>query len=366
MKKLKVFLCLLAIFAITIGIKVNAASLSPFGSQIDIVLPIHKTDEAGKGLEGAIFTLKDFNNTISYSSSDEKDGDYLIEKDVWNEDSLDRIINVLPSNYKEVITGIKSWEDVQKLQDRDDMYVDVYGNSAYVSFYIPLKLEESVVPTGYQKQDFVVVGYVTFRFSENQPVENYREDIEARSEYLDEFYDNGIIVSANLVVEESPIFSYYAPVIPGFFEYDSAKDYISILTKVNKEVFSMRDEDYDDEEEYIEAFSKLFEDEEYNTKDVKCPEAPPMPQPKRENFEDIEYIINMDNKCYSGGGDIRREDFEARFDDIVENCYCVIQLKNKKENIVVNPQTASTLGIISLITLGSIGFITTKKLIKNS
>ena len=32
----------------------------------------------------------------------------------------------------------------------------------------------------------------------------------------------------------------------------------------------MRDEDYD-EEEYMEVFSKLFEDEGYNTNDVKCP-----------------------------------------------------------------------------------------------
>ena len=38
-----------------------------------------------------------------------------------NEDSLDRIINALPSNYKNVITGIKSWDDVQKLLDRDDI-----------------------------------------------------------------------------------------------------------------------------------------------------------------------------------------------------------------------------------------------------
>ena len=365
MKNLKVFLCLVAVFVVSIGINVSADALAgyaPWSSRIDVVLPIHKTDEAGKGLEGAIFTLKDFNNSISYSSSDVKDGDYLIEKDVRTEDSLDRIINALPSNYKDVITGIKSWEDVQKLKDRDDMYADVNSSNAYVSFYIPLKLEESVVPAGYQKQDFVVVGSVTFRFSRKQSVEYNREDIEARSEYYEDFYDNGVIVRANLVVEESPIFSYYAPVIPGFFEYDSAKDYISILTKANKEVVS---KDYD-EDEYMEVFSKLLEDEEYNTEDVKCPEVAPRPRPKRENFEDIQFSQKIESSCYIGENELLREDFEARFDDIVENCYCVIQLKNKKENIVVNPQTASTLGIISLITLGSIGFITAKKLRKNS
>ena len=363
-KKFKLFLCLVAIFVVSIGINVNAADDDQWYSEIEVLLPIHKTDEAGKNLEGAVFTLKDFNDTISYSSSYEGDGDYLIDVYKESPDNLDRIINSLPSNYKEVITGIKSWEDVQKLKDRDDMYVYVDGNYAYVSFYIPLKLEESVVPAGYQKQDFVVVGYVSFRFNENQPVDMItREDIEARSEYLDEFYDNGIIVSANLVVEESPTFSYDAPVIPGFFEYDSAKDYISILTKANKEVVS---KDYD-EDEYMEAFSKFFEDEEYNTEDVKCPKVAPIEEKlKRENFDDLQFAKIIENSCYSGGGEVFREDFEARFDDIVENCYCVIQLKNKKENIVVNPQTASTLGIISLITLGSIGFITAKKLRKNN
>ena len=364
MKNLKVFLCLVAVLTITIGIKVNAVSEAPWGSRIDIVLPIHKTDEAGKGLEGAIFTLKDFNNSISYSSSDVKDGDYLIEKDVWNEDSLDRIINALPSNYKEVITGIKSWEDVQKLKDRDDMYADVNSSNAYVNFYIPLKLEESVVPTGYQKQDFVVVGYVTFRFSRTHSAEYNREDIEARSEYLDEFYDNGITVSANLVVEESNLLNKFLLNIPGFFEYDSSKDYISILTKFNKKLVSMRNEDYD-EEEYMEAFSKFFEDEGYNTKDVKCPKAP-TPIFKHENFEDIEYAVKYDNSCYIGEKELLREDFEARFDDIVENCYCVIQLKNKKENIVVNPETAGTIGIVVLLAIISFVVLVNSKRVKNN
>lgn len=43
----------------------------------------------------------------------------------------------------------------------------------------------------------------------------------------------------------------------------------------------------------------------------------------------------------------------------IEMTYLVIQFKNKKE-ITVNTQTTSTLVIISLITLGSIVFITAK------
>ena len=43
----------------------------------------------------------------------------------------------------------------------------------------------------------------------------------------------------------------------------------------------------------------------------------------------------------------------------IEMTYLVIQFKNKKE-ITVNTQTTITLVIISLITLGSIVFITAK------
>ena len=94
MKNLKIFLCLIAVFAVAVGFNVNAEAYLPWNSRIDIVLPIHKTDEAGKGLEGAIFTLKDFNNTISFSSSDKKNGDYLIETYKENEDILDKNINL--------------------------------------------------------------------------------------------------------------------------------------------------------------------------------------------------------------------------------------------------------------------------------
>ena len=362
MKNLKVFLCLIAVFAITIGIKVNAAGLASWGSQIDIVLPIHKTDETGKGLEGAIFTLKDFNGTISYSSSDYKNGDYLIEVHKVNEDVLDKNINLLPANYKELITGIKSWEDVQKLLDRDDILIDDYDDdSVYISFLIPLKLEESVVPAGYQKEDFVVVGLVEFDFEREDGLEKKREDIEARSEYFDEFLDNGIAIYSSLRVYEAPY------QFPGFFVYDSSKDYDSLFADLNKKIIASRDD-------HTNNIKKMFEDAGYNTKDVKCPSYEPADEMlAREDFGDIQFLIATDRLspyCYGGGfdggGSARRENIEARFDDIVENCYCVIQLKNKKENIVVNPQTASTLGIISLITLGSIGFITAKKLRKNS
>ena len=364
MKNLKVFLCLIAVFAITIGFNVNA-EVEQWRSEMNIVLPIHKTDEAGKGLEGAIFTLKDFNGTISYSSSDYKNGDYLIEAYKENEDVLDKNINLLPANYKELITGIKSWEDVQKLTKRDDLFIEDYYEDDYVriSFSIPLKLEESVVPTGYQKDDFVVLGQIMFEFEREDGIPGKREDIEARSEYFDEFLDNGIAIHSSLQVYEMPNY------LSGYFKYDSSKDYASLFVDLNKKVKALQNEPISSQEEYDEYMNKvqkIFEEADYNTKDVKCPKVVPRPLHERENFEDIEYGANYDNSCYIGDNELLREDFEARFDDIVENCYCVIQLKNKKENIVVNPQTASTIGIISLITLGSIGFITAKKLRKNN
>ena len=359
MKNLKVFLCLIAVFAITIGIKVNALE-EQRSSEMDIVLPIHKTDEAGKGLESAVFTLKDFNNTISFSSSDKKNGDYLIETYKENEDILDKNINLLPDNYKEVITSIKSWEDVQKLRDRDDLYS--YGNEEYahVNFFIPLKLEESVVPSGYQKQDFVIAGMISFDFYKVMDNVVDREDIEARSEYYDDFYDSGIYVYSYLSVNEIP------DNVPGYFIYDSSKDYAALFKEINKKIVAGNDDEYDSYEEYISKLVKPFEDEGYNTKDVECPSVKPSEGiVKREDFGDIEF---RGWNPYCGGGDITilREDIEARFDDSISDCYCVIQLKNKKENIIVNPETASTIGIISLITLGSIGFITAKKLRKNN
>ena len=51
-------------------------------------------------------------------------------------------------------------------------------------------------------------------------------------------------------------------------------------------------------------YLQTFEDADYNNKDIKCPSY--------ELADDIFF----------------REDFG----DIVENCYCVIQLKNKKRN----------------------------------
>jgi len=369
-KNIKIFLCLLAIFIISLGFNVNAEEeAEQWSSEMDIILPIHKTDENGKGLEGAIFTLKDFNGTISYSSSDYKNGDYLIEVYKENEDVLDKNISLLPANYKELITGIKSWEDVQNLTKRDDLFIDNYYEDDYVriSFSIPLKLEESVVPAGYQKEDFVVLGQIMFEFEREDGIPGKREDIEARSEYFDEFLDNGIAIHSSLHVYEMPLY------FPGYFKYDSSKDYASLFADLNKKIIASRDDQIYSPEEYeknMKNIQKIFEDAGYNTKDVKCPSYEPADEMLfREDFGDIQFFIDAERLspyCYGGGPVDKRGDIEARFDDIVENCYCVIQLKNKKENIVVNPQTASTLGIISLITLGSIGFITTKKLRKNN
>ena len=354
-KNLKIFLCLIAVFVVSTGINVCAEDILQSKSEINVVLPIHKTDENGKGLEGAIFTLKDFNNSISYSSSDEKDGDYLIEKDIWNEDSLDRIINALPSNYKEVIMSIDSWEDVQKLQDRDDMYVDVYGNSADVGFIVPLRVEETVVPTGYQKQDYVVTGRVSIYFNKIDDEPYTREDIEARSEYYDDFYEKNISISAYLDVVEVPYN------FPGYFEYDSSKDYNSIYNNLNKKFFAGN---------YEIDWKKIFEDAGYNTKNVDCPVVEEESLLERESFEDIQFKLKdgvLFGKIYScSGGPKLKMDIDARFDDEIEECYCVINIKNKKQNIIVNPETTGTIGIMIILTIISFVILVNSRRVKNN
>lgn len=353
----RLLLCLLAVFIVSIGINVNAESEQSY-SEISVLLPIHKTDEAGKGLEGAVFTLKDFNGNIFYSSSDEKNGDYLIEAHKYNPDMLDTIINSLPSNYKEVISGIKSWDDVVALQDRDDMFV--YSGSDYcdVNFVIPLKVEESVVPTGYQKQDYVVTGIVRFNFEPAASIK--REDIEERSEYFDDFYDNGVYVYANLMVIELPFY------VPGYFEYNSSKDYEALYKELNKKGAVVGD---------LDSFVKIFEKEGYNTKDVDCPDVGPLLAEKREarnNFEDIQLALQVEASaspvlpyCY-GGGHARREDIEARFDDYIEDCYCVINIKNKKQTIIVNPETAGTIGIVVILAITGLSVVFGTKKLKNN
>ena len=354
---LKIFLCLIAVFVVSTGINVCAEAIIQEQSEINVVLPIHKTDEAGKGLEGAIFTLKDFNNTISYSSSDEKDGDYLIEKDVWNEDSLDRIINALPSNYKEVIMSIDSWEDVQKLQDRDDMYVNADEDYADVGFIVPLRVEETVVPTGYQKQDYVVTGRVSIYFDKINGEPGRREDIEARSDYYDDFYEKNISISAYLNVVEVPYN------FPGYFEYDSSKDYAALYKDLNKKMFANGAE---------VSWEKIFENAGYNTKNVDCPIVVVGEETmlERETFEDIQFKLKdgvLLGKAYScSGGPFANMDIATRFDDEIEDCYCVINIKNKKQNIIVNPETAGTIGIVTLLSIISFGLVISKRKVKNN
>jgi len=356
---LKIFLFLVAVFVVLIGINVSALKeeIIQEQSEINVVLPIHKTDENGKGLEGAIFTLKDFNNSISYSSSDEKDGDYLIKKYVWNEDSLDRIINALPSNYKEVIMSIDSWEDVLALQDRDDMYVNADENYADVGFIVPLRVEETVVPTGYQKQDYVVTGRVSIYFNKISGEPYRREDIEARSEYYDDFYEKNISISAYLNVVEVPYN------FPGYFEYDSSKDYATLYKDLNKKLFAGDSEIYS---------KKIFEDAGYNTKNVDCPDVVLGEEAmlNRETFEDIQLKLKDGvslGKIYScSGGPKLKMDLEARFDDEIEDCYCVINIKNKKQNIIVNPETAGTIGIVTLLLVISLSIIFYTRKINNN
>ena len=359
-KNIKVFLCLLAIFIISLGINVKAVELQ-WVSQFDVLLPIHKTDEAGKNLEGLSFTLKDFNNTISYSSSDVKDGDYLISSTKNDPDTLDLIINSLPSDYKNLILSVNSWDDVQSLINRDDVLVirsDDYGTR--ILFVVPFKLEESIVPEGYQKQDLIVTGLVSFDFE--KVTLNYDPEMQARSNYYEDLFNNGVFVYSDLTISEFPNLAY------GYFEYDSSVDYANLYKKINKNLVTLFNRmsseantgNYYSQKELRDELLKLFEEQGYNTKDVVCPAV--MPVGKKMDLEDIQFSLAMNQNPMCFRGD---DTAIFRFDESISNCYCVLQVKNKRKNITINPATASTIGIITLIVIGSVGFITSKKLRKN-
>ena len=334
---LKVLAIVIAIIMM-VGINVKAEELYSDGGMINITVPIHKTDSNKKGLEGAIFTLKDFNNTISYSSNDQKDGDYLIEihkenryesaarsdqesriDDYTDEDSiLTEILDVIPTKYSDVLRKAETKEDFSKILDLP--VVDEGSSETYysVGFYVPLKVEESKVPTGYKAKNIVIPAFVYLR--------------------IDTLSDQ-IYVYSDLVY--TPGYTYNNPFegVPAYFEYKDGTDYEKLFDEINTEL-----KDFDSEENSMEKLVKIFEDNGAII-DKDCdykpiPTGTPMPTPTPV---------------------FQREDFEERFDDEIEEFLCPINLVDEKEDIKVNPQTYGTFAIILVIAVAAGGFTIYRK-----
>ncbi len=343
---MKRYLSLLTIivvaFVMMVGINVNAEDdyyLYPDGAYINIGIPIHKTDSNKKALEGAIFTLKDFNNTISYSSSDEKDGDYLIEVnksgsikmatkregldqefrivDYTDENStLTEILDVLPTKYSDIFRKAQTPDDLMDMLDLP-LYIFSQGDQYYsVGFYIPLKVEESKVPAGYKAKNIVVPAFVFLGFDDG--------DIYASLIYMPGF-----------VYFEGPL-----PAVPAYFEYKDGTDYEAIFDKINIKLSKMN----------IYNENNLYED-------------------LLELFEDNGAVVNDSCEMPMPTGTPRilsNEDLEKRFDDEIEDYFCPINLVDEKEDIIVNPSTAGTIGVIvALLAVGSV-VVLGKNVLKNN
>ncbi len=315
MKKYVKFLTIIVIFVMMIGINVNAEDYYLYSDRasIDITIPIHKTDINKKPLEGAIFTLKDFNNTISHSSSYEGDGDYLIEvhsKNVLigkakrentdqefkiddeysNDNTLMKILDIIPSKYSDVIKNAQSADDLYDMLDLPITYSDPYDGGYYVEFFVPLKIEESKVPAGYKTKNIIVPAYVFIGF------DDYRDD-------------NYGYIRVNLASAPG---SYGRFGVPAYFEYSDGVDYVALFDKINNELF---ESDYN---ETIEVFEK--------------------------NGAIIDDDCDIDEEL-----PVSREDIEERFSDDIEEYLCPINLVDEKEDIIVNPETAGTIGIVALL-----------------
>lgn len=314
-------------FILMIGINVKAFEVNyiidSYGEdRIQIVIPIHKTDENKNALEGAEFTLKDFNDKVSYTSTDKGDGDYLIEvnksssytpvyhqyriiDNTGYDEVFTEILDIIPSKYSDVIRKAKTKKDLYKMIDLPSFsYTNYDGYS--VGFYVPLKIEETKVPVGYKAKSIVVPSFVMLRFSD---------------------YSGHGNLMANLMFGPSRKMPY---MVPGYFEYDESIDYEALFDKINNNLSSI--DNYD-------AFFKLFEDN----------------------------GAIVDKACVTP---TRPEDIEDIFDEELTDYLCPINLVDEKEEvkkqILVNPATAGTVGVVTiLLVISSFAILYTRK-VKNN
>ena len=330
-------------FVMVIGINVKADEnyeLYSNGARINIAIPIHKTDSNKKPLEGAIFTLKDFNNKISYSSSYEGDGDYLIEvndgfapieaaqredfdqemrinDEYSDDDTLMKILDIIPSKYSVVIKNAQSADDLYDMLDLPLIKFHNGDNGYFVAFYIPLKVEESKVPTGYKAKNIVVPAIVYLSLYDEQSY----GDLSINIMYTPGYFN-------------SP-FGFEG--IPAYFEYSDGVDYAALFDKLNNEIAKSNPENLLD----------IFEDNGAIVDDDCDPKG------------DILADVNLADNVY-------REDVEERFSDEITNNLCPINLVDEKEDVIVNPETAGTIGIVTLLLVISLSIVFYTKRVKSN
>lgn len=323
-KYFKLLFVIITAFVVSLGFSVNAEDTG----YIDIYYPIHKTDEAGKGLNGVQFTFSSGNYSLTSEELD--DGDYLIdyinnyepepqpleredieERKVEDKNEWDNVIKFLPSKYGDAISNMDSWDEAVEIINEmisDGYYGEVFTDDgyAYINTIIPGYIDETVAPSGYDKVKVVVPVYLYVEFNEDG------------SKY-------GSVYSSTYYEEEDELY--------GYFIYDSNVDYESLFRDMFK---SIPVGCYTGETDWTvcyKAESKYLKDNGFLTDVADCSVA----------------------KEYENSSEKREE---LRFDEDIEYT-CVLQIKDKKT--IVNPETYGTLITVLILAVGSIGLFVARK-----
>lgn len=344
MKKYKNIITILIVgLVLLVGINVNASEKRYNGYTV-INVPIHKTDEQGNPLEGVEFTLTGLNSEeVSYKSTYEKNGDYLIKEatDVayynpddyywYNEedDEVNNIIDLIPEKYQNMIKNIKSWDDVVELADSQDYPVYQYSSTVEISLLVPVIVKETKVPAGYEKQNIVIPANVFIYFYQNDINGGTSQN---RTDYEGDLNDIGIDISSYIYIYPDNL---YYPA--GYFTYQDGVDYVEIFDKVNKQAAKTINNGTWGYVKYVSILKK----EGFNVDKADCS--------KKEEYEkDFEPIADKRT--------------ELRLDEDITNTLCILQIENKKEQIIVNPETYGTVVIVLILAFGATGLLFSKKL----
>ena len=312
-KKLFLFISIF-VFAISFNAKAYVFEEDTYNGNFDLKVLIHKSDEDGKGLEGATFTIKDLNGSYSLESYDKSDGDYLIENHLYGSDIhptasiavedgqpyanlFDKLYKMMPKEYQDLFDSVSSYSDLETICNNNDYLhcsIDTYNSSVY--FMVPMIIDETEAPSGYESGKWVVPAYYDFHLSNNLQA-YFNVYIGYENEY--------------------------------FFEYDESVDYVKVLN----ELYSSDPESY---EEYLDLLEEAG--------------------------------ATIIDGCYSAPS---RLDIEDRFSDDDLDDSCVMQLtdvkkKESKEEIKVNPATYGTVVVVLILLGGTLGYFISKQVkVKN-
>lgn len=160
--KIKKLLTLFIIGLILFGINNSCFAVSSddnvYSGKIEIAGSLFKTDDSGKGLEGARFKVNDVNNTFSYELSEDGNGLYGLAYKVGlgtsarEDDTFSTIKAMLPRNVRD---DISIYFESGNTSHLDTRFYQM--SNGYVEFYIPLFIEEVSAPKGYVRGDKFVL-----------------------------------------------------------------------------------------------------------------------------------------------------------------------------------------------------------------